>query len=68
MSERASNRIFDVLNVLIIVAVILLCLMPFIHIVAISLSSSRPIMSGLVTFSQRNLMLKRIPRSSLICP
>jgi putative aldouronate transport system permease protein len=53
MSERASNRIFDIFNILIITFVILLCLMPFIHIIAISLSSTRPIMSGLVTFFPR---------------
>lgn len=50
MSEHTSNRIFDIFNVLLITVVILLCLTPFIHIVAISLSSSRPIMAGLVSF------------------
>lgn len=67
MSERASNRIFDILNVLIIIVVILVCLLPFVHIIAISLSSSRPIMSGLVTFSRGNSLLRPTPRSSPIC-
>lgn len=50
MSERASNRAFDWVNVLFIVAVMVVCLTPFIHIIAISLSSNRPIMAGVVSF------------------
>ncbi|MNC20262.1 L-arabinose transport system permease protein AraQ [compost metagenome] len=55
MSERATNRIFDVFNILLITLVVILCLMPFIHIVAISLSSSRPIMAGLVSFFPKEI-------------
>ncbi|WP_379159987.1 carbohydrate ABC transporter permease [Paenibacillus sp. sgz5001063] len=55
MSERATNRIFDVFNVLLITFVVILCLMPFIHIIAISLSSSRPIMAGLVSFFPKEI-------------
>ncbi|MGN7764377.1 MULTISPECIES: carbohydrate ABC transporter permease [Paenibacillus] len=55
MSERAANRIFDVFNILLITFVVILCLMPFIHIIAISLSSSRPIMAGLVSFFPREI-------------
>ncbi|MBW4084615.1 carbohydrate ABC transporter permease [Paenibacillus sp. S150] len=54
MSERAVSRIFDIFNVLLITFVVILCLMPFIHIIAVSLSSSRPIMAGLVSFFPRD--------------
>lgn len=50
MSERASNRMIDSINIILVLATMLLCLIPFIHIIAISLSSNRPIMSGEVTF------------------
>lgn len=50
MSERSINRLFDSANIVLLFGAVLLCLTPFIHIVAISLSSSRPIMSGLVSF------------------
>ncbi|WP_019912564.1 carbohydrate ABC transporter permease [Paenibacillus sp. HW567] len=55
MSERATNRVFDMVNILLITFVVILCLMPFIHIIAISLSSSRPIMAGLVSFFPREI-------------
>lgn len=55
MSERATNRVFDIVNILLITFVVILCLMPFIHIIAISLSSSRPIMAGLVSFFPREI-------------
>ncbi|WP_138752054.1 carbohydrate ABC transporter permease [Paenibacillus sinopodophylli] len=50
MSERSSNRIIDTANIIFIIVTMLLCLAPFIHIIAISLSSNRPIMSGEVSF------------------
>lgn len=49
MSERTANRMFDTTNVILISLVVLLCVTPFFHIIAISLSSSRAIMSGEVT-------------------
>lgn len=49
MSERTANRIFDTTNVILISLVVLVCMAPFFHIIAISLSSSRAIMSGAVT-------------------
>jgi ABC-type sugar transport system, permease component len=49
MSERTANRIFDTSNVILIAIAVLLCVAPFLHIIAISLSSSRAIMSGEVT-------------------
>ncbi|MGG1879888.1 carbohydrate ABC transporter permease [Paenibacillus cisolokensis] len=49
MSERQANRIFDIANVVLITVAVLLCIAPFFHIIAISLSSSRAIMSGEVT-------------------
>ncbi|NMO96694.1 carbohydrate ABC transporter permease [Paenibacillus lemnae] len=49
MSERASNRIFDTVNVILITAFVFICLAPFIHIIAISFSSTRAVTSGEVT-------------------
>ncbi|MBB3111634.1 putative aldouronate transport system permease protein [Paenibacillus phyllosphaerae] len=49
MSARTANRIFDVTNTVLVILAVLLCLAPFLHIIAISLSSSRAIMSGEVT-------------------
>ncbi|MCR2807682.1 carbohydrate ABC transporter permease [Paenibacillus soyae] len=49
MSERQANRTFDAINTTAILLFVLLCLAPFIHIIAISLSSARAIMSGEVS-------------------
>ncbi|MGQ8874792.1 carbohydrate ABC transporter permease [Paenibacillus sp. TSA_86.1] len=49
MSDRTSNRIFDIVNVTIISLFVLFCLAPFLHTIAISLSSNRAITSGEVT-------------------
>jgi putative aldouronate transport system permease protein len=49
MSERTSNRIFDIVNVTFISLFVLFCLAPFLHTIAISLSSNRAITSGEVT-------------------
>ncbi|GMK43980.1 MULTISPECIES: carbohydrate ABC transporter permease [Paenibacillus] len=46
MRDRNASRSFDVINTLAILLFVLICLAPFIHIIAISLSSSRAIMSG----------------------
>jgi putative aldouronate transport system permease protein len=49
MSAKAANRVFDTVNIVLLVFFLLLSLAPFLHIVAISLSSNRPILSGEVT-------------------
>lgn len=49
MRDRHASRSFDVINTTLILLFVLLCLAPFIHIIAISLSSSRAIMSGEVS-------------------
>ncbi|MDT0125547.1 carbohydrate ABC transporter permease [Paenibacillus sp. RRE4] len=49
MSDRTSNRIFDIVNVTFITLFVLFCLAPFLHTIAISLSSNRAITSGEVT-------------------
>ncbi|KOY14182.1 carbohydrate ABC transporter permease [Paenibacillus xylanivorans] len=49
MSERTSNRIFDTVNILFISLFVVFCLAPFLHTIAISLSSNRAITSGEVT-------------------
>lgn len=55
MSENAANRIFNTVNVILIVIAMVLCLAPFIHIIAISLSSNRAIGSGEVSFFPKEL-------------
>ncbi|MBD8841813.1 carbohydrate ABC transporter permease [Paenibacillus sp. FSL R5-0623] len=49
MSERTSNRIFDIVNISFISLFVIFCLAPFLHTIAISLSSNRAITSGEVT-------------------
>ncbi|AEI44093.1 carbohydrate ABC transporter permease [Paenibacillus mucilaginosus] len=49
MNAKLGNRLFDGLNYLLLTLCVLLCLAPFLHIVAVSLSSNGPIMSGAVT-------------------
>ncbi|MEK5024830.1 MULTISPECIES: carbohydrate ABC transporter permease [unclassified Paenibacillus] len=49
MSERTSNRIFDIVNITCVILFVLFCLAPFLHVIAVSLSSNRAITSGEVT-------------------
>ncbi|CAH1219230.1 hypothetical protein PAECIP111892_04693 [Paenibacillus auburnensis] len=49
MSERTSNRIFDIVIVTCVALFVLFCLAPFLHVIAVSLSSNRAITSGEVT-------------------
>lgn len=49
MSERASNRMFEAFLIVCVFIFVMLCLAPFLHIIAISLSSNRAITSGEVT-------------------
>lgn len=62
MSERQANRIFDAVNMILMIVAVLLCIAPFIHIIAISLSSSRAIMSGEVTLLPVELTLEAYKR------
>lgn len=58
MTERTSNRIFDTVNVVLLAIFVLVCLAPFFHILAISLSSTRAVVSGAVTLLPIDLDLK----------
>lgn len=49
MREQTANRVFDTINFIILFVCTLICLTPFLHIFAISLSSVRPILSGQVS-------------------
>lgn len=49
MSERTSNRIFDIVNISFVTLFVVFCLAPFLHTIAISFSSNRAITSGEVT-------------------
>ena len=44
------SRIFDVFNHVFLILLALLCLLPFVHILAVSLSATAPSMGGFVTF------------------
>lgn len=48
-SNTLSSRIFDLLNIIIMLFISLICLIPFLNIIAISLSSAGPIVSGKIT-------------------
>ncbi|MGO4543689.1 carbohydrate ABC transporter permease [Paenibacillus sp. 2TAB23] len=49
MREQTANRVFDTINFVVLLLCTLLCLAPFLHILAISLSSVKPIQAGLVS-------------------
>lgn len=49
MKEQAASRWFDMTTVIILTITTLLCLAPFVHLIAISLSSAGPITSGKVS-------------------
>ncbi|WP_419872941.1 carbohydrate ABC transporter permease [Candidatus Pristimantibacillus sp. PTI5] len=49
MREQTANRVFDTINFIVLSVCTLICLAPFLHILAISLSSVRPIISGQVS-------------------
>ncbi|MEV5024974.1 carbohydrate ABC transporter permease [Paenibacillus sp. LPE1-1-1.1] len=49
MREQTANRVFDTINLIVLSVCTLICLAPFLHILAISLSSVRPIISGQVS-------------------
>jgi putative aldouronate transport system permease protein len=49
MNERAANRIFDNVNMILLGLSVLVCLLPFVHIIAVSFSSNLAVTSGKVT-------------------
>ncbi|MBW5447777.1 ABC transporter permease subunit [Cohnella sp. CFH 77786] len=49
MRAHTANRVFDTVNIIVLAAGVLLCLAPFFHIIAISLSSKEAILSGKVS-------------------
>ncbi|GAA4863318.1 carbohydrate ABC transporter permease [Paenibacillus vulneris] len=49
MNTKMGNRLFDGVNTALLLVALILCLAPFLHILSISLSSNKPIMSGDVT-------------------
>lgn len=49
MREQTANRVFDTINFIVLSVCTLICLAPFLHILAISLSSVKPILSGQVS-------------------
>ncbi|MBW7460845.1 ABC transporter permease, partial [Paenibacillus sepulcri] len=48
MREQTANRVFDTANFIVLLVSTLICLAPFLHIIAISMSSAGPILSGKV--------------------
>jgi len=62
MINKNRITIFDGINTFIIVILVLACLLPFLHILAVSLSDSGPIMSGKVTFYPLELTFEAYTR------
>jgi putative aldouronate transport system permease protein len=58
MREQTANRVFDTANFIILLVCTLICLAPFLHIAAISLSSAGPILSGKVSLLPVDLNLE----------
>ncbi|MEW4371912.1 carbohydrate ABC transporter permease [Paenibacillus kandeliae] len=53
-----SDRAFDIVNITLLAVSVLICIFPFIHVLAISFSSARPIMSGEVTLFPREFTIE----------
>lgn len=49
MNAKAANRTFDTINIILLTLFLFLSLVPFLHIISISLSSNAPILKGMVT-------------------
>lgn len=49
MNERTANRIFDNVNMILLGLSVIICLLPFVHILAVSFSSNLAVTSGKVT-------------------
>jgi putative aldouronate transport system permease protein len=49
MNAKTANRTFDTVNIIFLFLFLVLSLVPFLHIIAISLSSNAPIMTGIVS-------------------
>ena len=49
MNAKVANRTFDTVNIIFLFLFLVLSLVPFLHIIAISLSSNAPIMTGIVS-------------------
>ncbi|KQO17863.1 carbohydrate ABC transporter permease [Paenibacillus sp. Leaf72] len=49
MNERTANRVFDTVNIVLLALAVVVCILPFLHIIAVSLSSNLAITSGKVT-------------------
>ncbi|WP_338552158.1 carbohydrate ABC transporter permease [Paenibacillus sp. KS-LC4] len=49
MNERTANRVFDAVNMVLLALAVVVCILPFLHIIAVSLSSNLAITSGKVT-------------------
>lgn len=62
MNFSVRNRWFDYVNTILVLVITCLCLAPFLHVVAISLSSNNPIMSGKVTLWPVDLNLEAYSR------
>lgn len=53
-----SDHVFDIVNITLLAVSVLICIFPFIHVLAISFSSARPIMSGEVTLFPREFTIE----------
>ena len=56
------SRFFDVFNYVVLVLIACLCILPLIHIIAVSFSSTAPSMGGFVTFWPIGFTMENYPR------
>lgn len=62
MSTKLKNRIFDSVVMVVLSALLVASLAPFLHIASISLSSNRPIMSGEITVYPKEISFEAYSR------
>ncbi|MDE6274591.1 MAG: hypothetical protein K2L87_06050, partial [Clostridiales bacterium] len=50
IKESTSRKVFVAINLIVLIGWCVLCILPFIHLLAVSLSSQSAVVAGLVSF------------------
>lgn len=66
MNERAANKAFDTWIVICLTLSVLACLIPFVHILAVSFSGTVPIASGKVTLFPMDFNIEAYKKCSVM--
>lgn len=66
MNERAANKAFDTWIVICLTLSVLACLIPFVHILAVSFSGTVPIASGRVTLFPMDFNIEAYKKCSVM--